>query len=145
MAVSRMSASSASRYRASRNRGSPEWHYLPGLPTADIRATEPALPARQRIGAATRPQLNAGQRDGPRSAPRAPETELQSRWHRQHRQHHSPSPPDRPEPHEPRGSPRSNEVEAQVHIVHRRADRETGTHSRTPSAPQPKNPQPKAG
>jgi epsilon-lactone hydrolase len=59
------------------------------------------------------------QRRGP------PETELRSHWnrqHRQHRQHRSPCPPHQPEPNEPRGSPRSNVVEAQVHLVHRRAD-----------------------
>jgi hypothetical protein len=48
-----------------------------------------------------------------------PEMGLQSRWYRQHR---NPCAPDRLEPNEPRRSPRSNVVEAQVHLVQRRAD-----------------------
>ena len=50
---------------------------------------------------------------------RPPETGLQSRWYHQHRTLHA---PDRPEPNEPRVPPRSNVMEAQVHLVHRRAD-----------------------
>jgi hypothetical protein len=44
---------------------------------------------------------------------------FQSRWYHQHR---SPCAPDRLEPNETRGSPCSNVVKAQVHLVHRRAD-----------------------
>jgi hypothetical protein len=54
-----------------------------------------------------------------RSAPRAPEVGLQSRWYRQHR---TPHPPDPPEPDEPRVSPCPNQVKVQFHLVHRRAD-----------------------
>ena len=62
--------------------------------------------------------------------PTGPQTGLQSRWYRQHR---SPGAPDRPEPGETPGSPCSNAVKAQVHLVQRLADRsEASNHIKAP-------------